>query len=236
MKVLVTGSKGFIGKNLVAELKNKEEIEIFEFHRNTSHYFLDEYCEKVDFVFHLAGVNRPENESEYMQGNFELTKELLDLLKKHNNSCPVMISSSTQASLDNPYGKSKNAGEQLVFNYGKETGTKVLVYRFPNVFGKWSKPNYNSVIATFCHNVAHELEIKVNDPETELNLVYIDDVITELVHALNGYENRVGQYCEVSRVYKKTLQEIADLIYMFKESREDKSIPNMDDPFTKKLY
>src|SRR5699024_787287 len=147
-----------------------------------------------------------------------------------------MISSSTQASLDNPYGKSKNAGEQLVFNYGKETGTKVLVYRFPNVFGKWSKPNYNSVIATFCHNVAHELEIKVNDPETELNLVYIDDVITELVHALNGYENRVGQYCEVSRVYKKTLQEIADLIYMFKESREDKSIPNMDDPFTKKLY
>ena len=236
MKVLITGSKGFIGKNLVAQLNNNEEVEVFEFHRNTSLALLDKYCEKVDFVFHLAGVNRPKNDSEFVEGNIELTEELLALLKKHNNTCPVMISSSTQAGLDNPYGESKSIGEQLVFNHGKETKAKILVYRFPNVFGKWSKPNYNSVIATFCHNIAHNLEIEINNPNAELNLVYIDDVISELIHAMHGDENKVGQYCEVTRTYKRTLQEIANLIYMFKESRQDKSIPNMNEPFTKKLY
>src|SRR5699024_6061409 len=195
-------------KNLVAELNAKEDIEVNEFHRNTSTAKLDEYCQSADFVFHLAGVNRPETESEFVDGNIKLTEELLSLLKKHNNSCPVMISSSIQAEFNNPYGKSKKTGEELVFEHGKETGAKVLIYRFPNVFGKWSRPNYNSVIATFCHNIAHDLPIQINNPAAELNLVYIDDLISELIDALNGQENKVNAYCEVDTVHKKTLQEI----------------------------
>ena len=236
MKILVTGAKGFIGKNLIAELRNRKYEGIFEYDRDTDSSLLDEYCKEADFVFHLAGVNRPKEQTEFMEGNFGFTSDLLDSLKKHNNTCPVMISSSIQAELDNPYGESKKAGEDLLFAYGKETGAKVLVYRFPNVFGKWCRPNYNSAVATFCNNIAHDLPIQVNDPSVVMNLVYIDDVVNELINAIEGKENKVDLFCEVPVVHTITLGEIVDLIYSFKNSREDRSVPNMSDAFTKKLY
>lgn len=236
MKILVTGAKGFIGKNLVAELKNRKYTDILEYDKETAPSLLEEYCKKADFVFHLAGVNRPKEQSEFMEGNFGFTSTLLNALKKYKNNCPVMISSSIQAELDNPYGKSKKAGEELLFDYSKETGGKVLIYRFPNVFGKWCRPNYNSAVATFCHNVAHDLPISVNDPSVVMNLVYIDDVVSELISALEGKENRSGDYCEVPIVHTITLGEIVELIYSFKKSREERSVPDMSDAFTKKLY
>lgn len=236
MKILVTGANGFIGKNLIAELRNKKCCDIFEYDRDTDPSLLDAYCEKADFVFHLAGVNRPKEKSEFMEGNFGFTSDLLASLKKYNNTCPVMISSSIQAELDNPYGESKKAGEDLLFDYGVETGAKVLVYRFPNVFGKWCRPNYNSAVATFCHNIAHDLPIQVNDPSVVMNLVYIDDVVNELIGALEGNENKVDLFCEVPVVHTITLGEIVDLIYSFKKSRKNRSVPNMSDAFTKKLY
>jgi UDP-2-acetamido-2,6-beta-L-arabino-hexul-4-ose reductase len=236
MKILVTGSQGFVAKNLIAELNNKGYTDIFEYHRESDFTLLDQYTKECDFVFHLAGVNRPQNESEFMKGNYGFTEELLSLLKKHNNKSPVLISSSIQAALDNPYGKSKKAGEDLLFAYGVETGTKVLVYRLPNVFGKWCKPNYNSVVATFCHNVSRDLPITVNDPTVMMNLLYIDDVVEEMINALNGKENSVGDFCEVAIVHQITLGEIVDLITSFKQIRKDRSIPNMADTFTKKLY
>ena len=171
-----------------------------------------------------------------MEGNFGFTSDLLNSLKKNNNACPVMISSSIQAELDNPYGESKKAGEELLFSYGEETGAKVLVYRFPNVIGKWCRPNYNSAVATFCHNIAHDLPIQVNDPSVVMNLVYIDDVVNELISALEGNENKVDSFCEVPVAHTISLGEIVDLIYLFKKSREDRSVPNMSDAFTKKLY
>jgi UDP-2-acetamido-2,6-beta-L-arabino-hexul-4-ose reductase len=236
MKILVTGARGFIGKNLIAELRERKYADIFEYDIKTDPSLLDEYCRQADFVFHLAGVNRPKDESEFMEGNFGFTSTLLNTLKKFNNKCPVMISSSIQAELDNPYGRSKKAGEELLFNYSQETGSKALVYRFPNVFGKWCRPNYNSVIATFCHNIARGLPIKVNDPNVVMKLVYIDDVVDELINALEGKENRKGDYCEVPVVHTITLGEIVNLIYSFKRSREERSIPNMSDDFTKKMY
>lgn len=236
MKILITGAKGFIGKNLVAELKNRNYTEVFEYDRDTDLYILDNYCKQADFVFHLAGVNRPKEQSEFMEGNCGFTSILLDSLKKHRNTCPVMISSSIQAELDNFYGKSKKAGEDLLFDYCKETGAKVLVYRFPNVFGKWCRPNYNSAVATFCYNITHDLPIIVNDPSVLMNLVYIDDLVNELTNALDGKENRKGLFCEVPVVHTVLLGEIVDLIYSFKASREERSIPNMSDEFTKKLY
>lgn len=236
MKILVTGAKGFIGKNLIAELRNRKYDDILEFDRDTNPNLLDDYCKEVDFVFHLAGVNRPKEQAEFMEGNFGFTSDLLNSLKKHKNTCPVMISSSIQVELDNPYGKSKKAGEDLLFNYSEETGAKVLVYRFPNVFGKWCKPNYNSAVATFCNNVAHDLPIQLNDSSVVMNLVYIDDVVNELINALEGKENKVEEFCEVPIVHTTTLGEIVDLIYSFKKSREDRSVPNMADEFTKKLY
>ncbi|MCM3163752.1 capsular polysaccharide biosynthesis protein CapF [Metabacillus litoralis] len=236
MKILVTGAQGFVGKNLIAELRNQNSTEVFEYGRETDSDLLEKYCKEVDFVFHLAGVNRPKDQSEYMDGNFGITSKLLEALKKHHNPCPVMISSSIQAELDNPYGISKKASEELLFEYSKETGAKVLVYRFPNIFGKWSKPNYNSAVATFCHNIAHDLPINVNDPNVLMKLVYIDDVVEELVNAINGNENSVGDYCEIPVVHTISLSEIVNLIYSFKNSREERSIPNMSDSFTKKLY
>lgn len=236
MKILVTGAKGFIGKNLIAELRNRKYTETFEYDRDTDHSLLDEYCKESDFVFHLAGVNRPKEQFEFMEGNFGFTSDLLDSLKKHNNTCPVMISSSIQAELDNPYGESKKAGEDLLLSYGEETGAKVLVYRFPNVFGKWCSPNYNSAVATFCHNIANDLPIQVNDPSVVMNLVYIDDVVNELINSIEGKENKIGLFCEVPVVHTITLGKIVDLIYSFKKSREDRSIPNMSEPLTKKLY
>lgn len=236
MKVLVTGAKGFIGKNLIAELRNRKHNDIFEYDRDTDPELLGEYCREADFVFHLAGVNRPKEQLEFMEGNYGFTSDLLDTLKKYKNTCPVMISSSIQAELDNPYGESKKAGEDLLFSYGQEVGAKVLVYRFPNVFGKWCKPNYNSAVATFCNNIAHNLPIQVNDPSVVMNLVYIDDVVNELMSALEGNENKAGSFCEVPVMHTITLGEIVKLIYSFKKSREDRSVPNMSDEFTKKLY
>jgi UDP-2-acetamido-2,6-beta-L-arabino-hexul-4-ose reductase len=236
MKILITGALGFIGKNLIVELKNRGYEDIFEYDRETNPTLLDKYCKEADFVFHLAGVNRPKEQSEFMEGNFGFTSTLLETLKKYNNTCPIMISSSIQAELNNPYGQSKKAGEELLFNYSKETDAKVLVYRFPNVFGKWCRPNYNSAVATFCHNIAHDLPIQLNDPSVVMNLVYIDDVVNELINALTNNETNKGNYCEVSVIHTITLGEIVDLIYSFKNSREERSIPDMSNVFTKKLY
>ncbi len=236
MKILVTGAKGFIGKNLISELKNEGCGDILEYDRETDSSLLDAYTSECDFVFHLAGVNRPESPDEFMKGNFGSTSELLNSLKKHHNTAPIMISSSIQAELDNPYGKSKKAGENLLFEYSEETDTKVLVYRFPNVFGKWCRPNYNSVIATFCNNIANGLPIQVNDPNSNLNLVYIDDVVAELIHALSGKENRSGDFCSVPVFYAVKLGQVAELIQSFKDSRNDLTVPDMSVEFTKKLY
>lgn len=236
MKILVTGVKGFVGKNLVAELRNQGYTDIFEYDLDTDISNLDVFAKECDFVFHLAGVNRPKEEKEFLDGNYGFTSTLLNTLKKYNNTCPIMISSSIQAELNNPYGISKKAGEDLLFDYSKETGAKILIYRFPNIFGKWCRPNYNSAVATFCHNIAHDLPVTVNDPSVVMNLVYIDDVVEELINALNGKENKVGNFCEVPIVHIITLGEIVNLIYSFKNSRTEQSIPNMADSFTKKLY
>ena len=236
MKILITGAKGFIGKNLVIELKNRNYTDIFEYDKDTPLDMLEKYCKECDFVFHLAGVNRPKEQSEYMEGNFGFTSTLLDTLKKYKNNCPVMLSSSIQARLNNPYGNSKKAGEDLLFNYNKETNAKVLIYRFPNVFGKWCRPNYNSVIATFCYNIARDLPIIVNDSSAVMNFVYIDDVVNELINALGSKEYINGNFCEVPIVYTITLGEIVDLLYSFKESREKRFVPDMSNEITKKLY
>lgn len=248
MKILVTGARGFVGRNLVSQLRNIRDgkiknhvlsgtdLEILEYDVDTDPSLLDDYCRQADFVFNLAGVNRPKDQAEFMKGNFGFASTLLDTLKKHGNACPVMISSSTQAALDNPYGESKRAGEELMFGYARGTGAKVLVYRFPNVFGKWCRPNYNSAVATFCHNIAHGLPIQVNDPNVVMHLVYIDDVVEELIGALGGQEHRQGDYCEVPVVHTVTLGRIVELLYSFKESRNTLGVPDLGDAFTKKLY
>ena len=236
MKILVTGAGGFIGKNLVAELNNRGYSKILLYNRDTGPQVLEDYAREAGFVFHLAGVNRPTEQSKFMEGNYGFTSMLLNTLKKHQNTCPVMLSSSTQAELDNPYGRSKKAAEDLLLSYSAETGARVLVYRFPNVFGKWCRPNYNSAVATFCHNIARDLPITVNDPDVLLKLVYIDDVINELLNALVGKERAAGAFCEVPDVYTITLGEIVDLIYAFKKSREERAIPNMSNSLIKKLY
>lgn len=236
MKILITGAKGFVGKNLVAELKNRNYNEIYECDIETTDAELDEYTKNCEFVFHLAGVNRPEKEEDFMKGNFGFTSVLLEKLKKHNNKCPILITSSIQAKLDNPYGKSKKAGEDLMFSYAKETGAKVYVYRFTNLFGKWCRPNYNSVVATFCNNIANDLEIKINDPSVVLNLAYIDDVLNELIDAMNGNASIKDGYGYIPITHTVTLGEIAELILKFKKSRENLQIPNMKNEFEKKLY
>ena len=236
MNLLVTGANGFVGKNLVAELKNKGYNDIFEFTRESDPSLLEKYTKECDFVFHLAGVNRPIDEKEFMKGNFDLTSQLLELLKKHNNKAPVLLTSSIQAEKDNPYGRSKKAGEDLLLNYYYETDAKVYVYRLPNLFGKWSKPNYNTVVATFCHNIVRDLDIQINNPNAELNLCYIDDVLEEFIRALEGGPTMQDDYCVVPVTHNIKLGELADLISSFKESRTNLSIPNMEDALTKKLY
>lgn len=236
MNILVTGAKGFVGKNLIAELKNKGYSNIFEFTRECDPLLLKKYTRDCDFVFHLAGVNRPKDEKEFMEGNFGLTSQLLELLKKHDNKAPVLLTSSIQAEKDNPYGRSKKAGEDLLFNYYYETDAKVYVYRLPNLFGKWSKPNYNTVVATFCHNLARDLEIQINNPNAELNLCYIDDVLEEFFRALEGKPTMHDDYCIVPVTHNIKLGELANLIKSFKESRANLSIPDMEDALTKKLY
>lgn len=264
MKILVTGAKGFIGKNLVASLKNIKEgkdrtrkikiDEIFEYDIDTESNLLDRYCKDADFVFNLAGVNRPKDNREFMEGNFGFASTLLKVLKKYNNKCPIMLSSSIQATLierygESDYGKSKLAGEELFFKYGEEIGARVLIYRFPNLFGKWCKPNYNSVVATFCNNIANDLPIQVNDRNTELELLYIDDLIDEMLNALEGKENRCeydglkptkvlnGRYCFAPMTHYVTLGEIVNLLEEFKNQPKTLVIPEIPkDSFAKKLY
>lgn len=236
MKILVTGAGGFLGKNLVAELKNLGYEDLLLYTRNHTLKDLEEYTKKCDFVFHLAGVNRPENEKEFMDGNYGFTSELLELLKKHNNKSPILITSSIQAEKDNPYGTSKKAGEDLLFEHSLETGAEVFVYRLPNLFGKWSKPNYNTVVATYCYNIARDLNIQVNNPDTELNLCYIDDVLEEFLNALKGNSTKINNYCSIGTVHTIKLGDLANIIRSFNETRRDLSIPNMDDELTKKLY
>lgn len=264
MNILVTGAKGFVGKNLCAGLKNirdgkdrtRPEIkidEIFEFDVDTDKALLDEYCAKADFVFNLAGINRPQNTEEFMQGNFGFASELLEVLKKYNNTCPVMISSSIQATCigryDSDYGRSKKAGEDLLFAYSLETGAKVYVYRFPNLFGKWCRPNYNSAVATFCNNIANDLPITVSDRAVQLELLYIDDLVTEMLDAIENKEHRCafdgietvlceeGKYCAAPVTHKVTLGEIVDLLEAFKNQTSTLVMPEIpDNSFAKKLY
>jgi len=247
MNILVTGAKGFVGKNLCAQLDNiatnkarwykiPKDITLFRYDIDTDPKELNEYCRKADFVFNLAGVNRPKDPEEFMKGNFGFASTLLDTLKKYHNTCPVMISSSSQAALDNPYGQSKKAGEEFMFQYAEETGAKVLIYRFPNLFGKWCKPNYNSVVATFCYNIANNLPIQVNDPDVMLNLTYIDDVVDELIGALTGDEHKDGKYCYVPQVHNVRLGDIADLLYSYDTGRLHLQIPYVNDSFRKALY
>lgn len=239
MRLLITGSKGFVGKNLIAELSNRKYdglYELYEFDIDSDIKLLDEYTKSCDFVIHLAGVNRPKEEKEFMEGNFGFTSTLLNKLKENNNKAPILITSSIQAALDNPYGKSKKAGEDLIFKYGKENCVKTLVYRLPNVFGKWCRPNYNSAVATFCNNIANDLPIQVNDRNYLMNLIYIDDLVFEIINAINGKENRKDEYCYVEPVHKITLGEIVDLIYSFKENRTKLNVPYMNNEFEKKLY
>ena len=245
MRILITGAAGFVGKNLVAALENIRdgkdktrdlgELEILCYDVDAKPEDLDEYCRKADFVFNLAGVNRPEKEEDFMRGNFGFGQTLLETLEKHGNTCPVMLSSSIQAALDNPYGKSKKAGEDLFFDYGRRTGASVLVYRFPNLFGKWCRPNYNSAVATFCHNIAHNLPITVNDRSHMMTLCYIDDVVDALLDALCGKVVCDGVFCTVPVQHRITLGEIADLLQSFRESRESLMVPEMNG-FSKKLY
>lgn len=254
MKILITGARGFVGRNLVENLKNirdgkakthniSSDLEILEYDIDNTLEQLDEFCKKADFVFNLAGVNRPKNKEEFIEGNFGFASTLLENLKKHKNNCPVMLSSSIQATLEgryagSDYGKSKLAGEELFKEYSKETGAKVLIYRFPNLFGKWCRPNYNSAVATFCNNIANDLPIQVNGRNTELELVYIDDLVQELLRAIENNETKDEYgYCYVPEIHRATLGEIVDLLYSFKESRKNLFIPNLiEGSFEKKLY
>jgi UDP-2-acetamido-2,6-beta-L-arabino-hexul-4-ose reductase len=236
MKILITGAKGFVGKNLIAELRNQGFSELFEFDVDSDPDLLESYTRECQFVFHLAGINRPENPEEFMKGNFGFTTVLLDTLKKHKNKAPVLITSSIQAELDNPYGQSKKAGEDLIFSYGSENNIPVFVYRLPNVFGKWCRPNYNSAVATFCHNIANNLPIQLNDPNVMMNLVYIDDVVSSFIDKLKNPVSHLNQYELVSPVHEIKLIEIVNLLSSFRESRENLGLPDFQNPFAKKLY
>ncbi|PGY13300.1 capsular polysaccharide biosynthesis protein CapF [Bacillus cereus] len=236
MKILVTGSNGFVGKNLVAELRNRGYDNILEFNRESEKSLLDQYAKECNFVFHLAGVNRPQDESEFMDGNFGFTSELLDLLKKHNNTAPIVITSSIQANMDNPYGISKKAVEDLLFAYREKMKKQVYIYRLPNLFGKWCRPNYNSVVATFCHNIARGIEIQINNPQTELTLCYIDDVLAELLRALEGNPTQNGDFCYVPKDHIIKLGDLADKLYAFSKNRETLVMPSLKNELDKVLY
>lgn len=237
MKILVTGAKGFIGKNLIAELNNRGYNEIFQYDADSTLEQLTYYTKSCDFIFHLAGVNRPEEESEFMEGNFGFTSLLLDLLKEYDNKAPILMTSSIQALQDNPYGRSKKAGEDLMLRYQEETGAKVYVYRLHNVFGKWCRTNYNSVVATFCHNIANELPIAIRDRSHAMSLIYIDDVVHTFISAMEGRESKANDgLCYVMAIHQITLGELADLLYSFRESRSSMVLADMSDSFVKKLY
>lgn len=234
MKVLVTGSNGFIAKNLIVHLKRDENIELYLYTHKDSKKLLEAYVQEVDFIFHLAGVNRPEKVDEFYDGNSSLTKDIVDFLKKENRCTPILLSSSTQATQDNDYGKSKLEAEKILLDYSQNSHAMIYIYRLPNVFGKWCKPNYNSVIATWCHNIANNLKIEVNDKNTELNLVYIDDVISSFIDKLTcGIDDK---YFDLNEVYKKTLGEIEELLYQFKNNRKTLLMPKVGDGFERVLY
>ncbi|XKH50451.1 NAD-dependent epimerase/dehydratase family protein [Chryseomicrobium palamuruense] len=233
LKIAITGAKGFIGKNLISELKNQGYLNLLKITRDTSVKELKSILTEAELVFHLAGINRPISDNEFEKGNIDFTRKILETLVELNNIVPIVVTSSTQAINDNAYGLSKKAAEEVVKIYAKDNNVECGIYRLPNVFGKWSKPNYNSAIATFCHNIARDLPIQVNDPSVELTLVYIDDVVNEFITCLEGMETL---YREVPVVHKKKLGEIVELIYSFKASRENRSVPKLDDPFEKKLY
>lgn len=237
MKILVTGAKGFIGKNLIAELRNRCYLDIYEYDLDSKEEVLDIYCREAQFVFHLAGINRPKEASEFMKGNHGFTSLLLEKMKQNNNTCPILFASSIQAALNNPYGESKKAGEELFLNYTKETGADVFIYRLQNVFGKWCKPNYNSVVATFCSHIANGLPIQINNPDTSLTLIYIDDVVNEFINVIEGKPKILDdKYCYIEPFYVAKLGEIAKIIQSFKCAREKLSIPDMGNNFIKKLY
>ena len=236
MKILVTGAKGFVGRNLSFELQNQGFHDLLLYDKDNTDEDLERYAAECDFVFHLAGVNRPRTQEEFMQGNFGFTGTLLKCLSKYHNKAPVLVTSSIQAALDNPYGKSKKAEEDCIFDFSKENGNRAFVYRLPNVFGKWCRPNYNSVIATFCYDITRSLPIVVNDPSVELNLVYIDDVIQSFIKALKGKAPATEKYCTVEPVYKVKLGKISEMLYAFKDSRSTLGVPDLSDPFEKKLY
>ena len=236
MNILITGANGFVGKNLVATLEQDNRYTLFKVCRETSAAELAEYASKADFVFHLAGVNRPQDNAEFKEGNVDFTNKILTELGKANNNAPVVLTSSIQAENDSPYGMSKKNGEELVFQYGQDGGVPVFIYRLPNLFGKWSKPNYNTVIATFSYKIARNEEITINDPEVELNLVYIDDLIEEFLRALEGAPTKDGKYCFVPVSYKKKLGVIAELLKEFNATRNNRMISNLNDEFILKLY
>jgi UDP-2-acetamido-2,6-beta-L-arabino-hexul-4-ose reductase len=236
MKVLVTGSQCFIGKNLILELKNRGYKDILEFDIDSDISLLDGYTRDCEFIFHLAGVNRPIHEQEFVTGNYGFTENILGKLREHNKRVPIIITSTIQAELDNPYGKSKKAGEDAVFLFGSEMNSKVFVYRLPNAFGKWCKPNYNSVVATFCHNIARGLDIKINDPSVLLKLVYIDDVVSEFIDVMEGKKCNTEKFCSMQTVYSITLGRLAELLQSFKAGRDSLTVPNMGNELEKKLY
>lgn len=234
--VLITGADGFIGKNLSVTLKRRQDLDVSCFDVHDDPDTLADLLQRSDFVFHLAGINRPQHAEEFKTGNSGLTQRIVSLLLSQGRPVPVLITSSTQAALDNDYGISKREAEEAVFTYGCQSGAEMFVYRLPNVFGKWCRPNYNSAVATFCHNIAHDLPIRINDPSVMVNLVYIDDVVSEFCSALDGRPNRNARYCGVEPVHSVELGTVADLLRSFRASREEWSIPALSDPFIKKLY
>jgi UDP-2-acetamido-2,6-beta-L-arabino-hexul-4-ose reductase len=236
MKILVTGSNGFIAKNLIAELKNRGFYEIFEYNRYTDSKLLKNYCKESDFIFHLAGVNRTSNDNDFIASNINFTNELLSLLKSHNNRCPILISSSIQSELDNPYGKSKKAQEEIILNYSIENNVKVFIYRFPNIFGKWSRPNYNSAIATFCYNISRNLPIRIDDTSKVITLAYIDDVVNQLINNLNDFSNKKQIFYELNTTYSITISSLVDILLSFKSYRNKHEIPEISNHLNKKLY
>lgn len=234
--ILVTGSSGFVGKNLIETLRLRKDFTLLSFDIDDDPATLPALCSHADFVFHLAGVNRPKHQEEFKTGNAGLTEEITSILQAQGRAVPIVLCSSTQAALDNPYGVSKRQAEEVVFGYGQATGARVYVYRLPNLFGKWCRPNYNSAVATFCHNIADDLPIKVNDPSVTMTLAYIDDVVASFIACLDGNANVQDGYAVVASVHSIALGEIVELLRSFKESRRQLSIPDMSDPFTKKLY
>ena len=239
MKVLITGSDGFLAKNLISQLKTIDKIELYLFSKNNSPDTLEAHLKEVDFIFHLAGVNRPKTKTEFITGNINLTKSIIDILTKYHKKTPLLFSSSIQADLDNEYGKSKKEAEKIIQDYSNRAGVNVFIYRLPNIFGKWARPNYNSVIATWCSNIANNKSIEIDDENSKLTLVYIDDVVKSFIKKMflkDSFNNKEGKYYDLKNIHLKTLKEIKDLLYSFKKNRVSLEIPNVGSGFERALY